>query len=322
MPPRGRTAGDSTLGSPGTADSALTVGAVDSYDTLANFSSRGPRLGDMAIKPDVTAPGVGIVAARAAGTTIDGAVNVGAYYTTLSGTSMATPHVADAAAILAQRHPEWNGQQIKSALTAHAAASKDSTVYQLGGRPHRHTGGSGRHAPGLRHHRLRRRTLAERHAPHPDPHPHLSQQRHERRAHHPGHVRGGCRRRPHAVRGHPGRRPADRPRRRHRRGHGHARPERPDARPVRRLSHGERRGRFLRPHLGRLSHRAHPARRDTQDHRPVRQRPADGHHDRARPGTATTARPWSPTRPSSPPSPWTESPPAAPRSSRTRPPGR
>ncbi|MEV6103427.1 S8 family serine peptidase [Streptomyces sp. NPDC051940] len=124
--------GESTLGSPGTADSALTVGAVDKSDVLADFSSRGPRLGDMAVKPDVTAPGVDIVAARAAGTTIPGAVNVGESYTTLSGTSMATPHVAGAAAILAQRHPEWDGQRIKSALTAHAVTAQNSTVYQQG----------------------------------------------------------------------------------------------------------------------------------------------------------------------------------------------
>ena len=46
----------------------LTVGAVDRQDRLATFSSRGPRVGDEALKPDLTAPGVGIVAARAAGT--------------------------------------------------------------------------------------------------------------------------------------------------------------------------------------------------------------------------------------------------------------
>src|SRR5699024_1985005 len=59
--------GVATLGSPGTADAALTVGAVDRDESLAEFSSRGPRPGDLAVKPDLTAPGVGIVAARAAG---------------------------------------------------------------------------------------------------------------------------------------------------------------------------------------------------------------------------------------------------------------
>ena len=92
-----------TVGSPGAAASALTVGAVDRDDNLAEFSSRGPRLGDNGLKPEITAPGVGIVAARAAGTTMGTPVDDA--YTTASGTSMATPHVAGAAAILAQEHP-------------------------------------------------------------------------------------------------------------------------------------------------------------------------------------------------------------------------
>ena len=47
----------STIDGPGAADAALTVGAVDRDDTLADFSSRGPRLGDAAVKPEITAPG-------------------------------------------------------------------------------------------------------------------------------------------------------------------------------------------------------------------------------------------------------------------------
>ncbi|MET8273192.1 S8 family serine peptidase [Streptomyces sp. NPDC005096] len=122
--------GESTLGTPGAADAALTVGAVDKSDALADFSSRGPRLGDMAMKPEITAPGVDIVAARAAGTNLG--TPVGTDYTTLNGTSMATPHVAGSAAILKQRHPDWTGQRIKEALTAHAKAAADQTVYQQG----------------------------------------------------------------------------------------------------------------------------------------------------------------------------------------------
>ncbi|WP_392673569.1 S8 family serine peptidase [Streptomyces sp. LN785] len=122
--------GASTLGSPGTADSALTVGAVDKSDVLASFSSRGPRLGDSAIKPEITAPGVNIMAARAAGTTMG--TPVSEFYTTASGTSMATPHVAGAAAILAQRHPDWTGQRIKEALTTHARIAPGSSVYEQG----------------------------------------------------------------------------------------------------------------------------------------------------------------------------------------------
>ncbi|MEE1813356.1 S8 family peptidase [Streptomyces sp. BE133] len=119
-----------TIGSPGTADSALTVGAVDKADALAGFSSRGPRVGDSAIKPEITAPGVNIVAARAAGTSMGTPVD--ANYTAASGTSMATPHVAGAAALLAQRHPDWTGRRIKAALTAHAKPGSAYSVYQQG----------------------------------------------------------------------------------------------------------------------------------------------------------------------------------------------
>ena len=75
---------------------------------------------------------MGIVAARAAGTSMPGAVHVGDHYTAVNGTSMAAPHVAGAAAILAQAHPDWPGQRIKEALTAHSAPSDAYTVYQQG----------------------------------------------------------------------------------------------------------------------------------------------------------------------------------------------
>ncbi|WP_433413877.1 S8 family serine peptidase [Microtetraspora malaysiensis] len=111
--------------SPGSADAALTVGAVDRKDRVAPFSSTGPRLGDHAVKPDLTAPGVGIVAAAAAGTADD-------THVAKSGTSMAAPHVAGAAAILAQRHPDWTGRQLKAALAGSAASSPGATPYQQG----------------------------------------------------------------------------------------------------------------------------------------------------------------------------------------------
>ncbi|MET7524698.1 S8 family serine peptidase [Streptomyces sp900116325] len=123
--------GQSTIGTPGAADAALTVGAVDRDDSLASFSSRGPRFGDGAVKPDVTAPGVGIVAARAAGTTLGDPID--ANYVALSGTSMATPHVAGAAALLAQQHPDWNAQQLKDALTSTAHTVPGTKVTEQGG---------------------------------------------------------------------------------------------------------------------------------------------------------------------------------------------
>ncbi len=56
--------GPGSIGCPGAADSALTVGAVDGADALADFSSQGPRAGDGGLKPEITAPGVDILAAR------------------------------------------------------------------------------------------------------------------------------------------------------------------------------------------------------------------------------------------------------------------
>nr|WP_042180747.1 S8 family serine peptidase [Kibdelosporangium sp. MJ126-NF4]CEL14559.1 probable secreted peptidase [Kibdelosporangium sp. MJ126-NF4]CTQ88924.1 probable secreted peptidase [Kibdelosporangium sp. MJ126-NF4] len=122
--------GPYSVGTPGSADAALTVGAVDRADKLAYFSSRGPRVNDLAVKPDITGPGVDIVAARAAGTTMGTPVDD--KYTAASGTSMATPHVAGAAAILAQRNPGWTGKQLKDAL---ASTSKpgDMTAFEQGG---------------------------------------------------------------------------------------------------------------------------------------------------------------------------------------------
>jgi subtilisin family serine protease len=121
---------EESIAAPGAAARALTVGAVDRDDRLAPFSSRGPRLGDGAMKPEVTAPGVGIAAARAAGT--DGGQDLSEFYTSMSGTSMATPHVAGAAAILAQRHPDWTGEQLKAALASTAVPSTGATVPQQG----------------------------------------------------------------------------------------------------------------------------------------------------------------------------------------------
>ncbi|WP_258401756.1 S8 family serine peptidase, partial [Micromonospora noduli] len=86
----GNDGSDGSVGSPASADAGLAVGAVDRDDELADFSSRGPRVGDDALKPDITAPGVDIVAARSA-TGVTGAP-VGDRYVTLSGTPMATTH--------------------------------------------------------------------------------------------------------------------------------------------------------------------------------------------------------------------------------------
>ena len=106
------------------------MGAVDVHDVMAGFSSRGPRLRDGALKPEVVAPGVDVTAARAAGTELGPVVDE--VYTTISGTSMATPHVAGLAAILKQEHPTWDGEQLKSAIANSTVPIADATGFDAG----------------------------------------------------------------------------------------------------------------------------------------------------------------------------------------------
>ncbi|MFE7329321.1 S8 family serine peptidase [Streptomyces sp. NPDC057565] len=116
-----------TVSSPGCVPSVLTVGAVDRDDTTAWFSSRGPVAVTHTLKPEIAAPGVDISAASAGGR--------GVYaYRTMSGTSMATPHVAGAAAVVRQAHPDWTAQQIKAALVSSArTGGKVAEADQTGG---------------------------------------------------------------------------------------------------------------------------------------------------------------------------------------------
>ncbi|MFJ8859166.1 S8 family serine peptidase [Streptomyces sp. NPDC102451] len=123
----GNSYGAGTIGSPGSAAKALTVAAVDKSDNRADFSSMGPLVRSYGLKPDLSAPGVDINAA--ASQSVPG---IEGMYQSMSGTSMATPHVAGAAAILKQRHPDWSGQRIKDALMSSSKELADHSPYEQG----------------------------------------------------------------------------------------------------------------------------------------------------------------------------------------------
>jgi serine protease AprX len=107
---------------PGLDPYVLTVGAVDAAGAVPAWSSRGPDFAGRA-KPDLVAPGVGLIGLRAPGSTIDLAnpsARVGDHYFRGSGTSMSTATVAGAAALVAAAHPDWGPDRIKAALTGTA----------------------------------------------------------------------------------------------------------------------------------------------------------------------------------------------------------
>ncbi|MDF8265700.1 S8 family peptidase [Luteipulveratus flavus] len=136
-------AGAAVLAYASTAGATATISAVDPTPVrapaMAGFSSYGPAKaggGDL-LKPDITAPGSGIIAA------VSPAGNHGNSFDSYSGTSMSTPHIAGIAALVRQAHPSWSPAAVKSALMTNATpldrtgapiqrAGKDATPLDYG----------------------------------------------------------------------------------------------------------------------------------------------------------------------------------------------
>jgi subtilisin family serine protease len=88
---------------------------------IASFSSAGPTAFGYNQKPDIAAPGLDVLSSTPPLTT-------GSKFSVFSGTSMATPHVAGAAALLLEQHPGWTAPQVKSALMSTAGAAWQNTA--------------------------------------------------------------------------------------------------------------------------------------------------------------------------------------------------
>jgi hypothetical protein len=100
---------DATALTAASAASSFVANTIQNptYRTAAGFSSGGPRFGDSALRPNITAPGVSIFS------TAVGTGNGGLYE---SGTSMATPHIAGVAALVRQAHPKWDEAAQRAAV--------------------------------------------------------------------------------------------------------------------------------------------------------------------------------------------------------------
>lgn len=108
--------------SPGTARTAITAGAASEDGRVAWFSSRGPSVKLVNVKPDVLAPGVNVRSTFP-----------GRGFQTMDGTSMATPHVAAACALLHALHAEWTPRQVKAAITMTAVPLDTGVMAQGAG---------------------------------------------------------------------------------------------------------------------------------------------------------------------------------------------
>jgi serine protease AprX len=138
--------GYGTITAPGNDPYVITVGATNSNgsssqsaETLTTYSSKGPTTYDHVVKPDLVAPGNDIVSLAAPGATLE-AIYPSAFvtgndgnndYFTLSGTSMATPVVSGAVALLLQQNSKLTADQVKARLmkTAYKSFPTSTTVW-------------------------------------------------------------------------------------------------------------------------------------------------------------------------------------------------
>lgn len=100
-------------------------------DVMGGFSSRGPNAQAEVVKPDVTAPGVAILAAYRSGSVAGDSSPWMTEFNVLNGTSMASPHAAGAAALLKALHPTWTPAQLRSAMmtsSTHAPILKEDAA--------------------------------------------------------------------------------------------------------------------------------------------------------------------------------------------------
>lgn len=119
----GNTPGGQSIGAPAAARLGITVGNSDEADLLHFTSSAGPSFPDLAMKPEIVAPGMFIRSAKLGGGTL-----------VASGTSMAAPHAAGVAALLLALHPDWKPEDVKAALTASAVPIDEEVMRQGSGR--------------------------------------------------------------------------------------------------------------------------------------------------------------------------------------------
>ncbi len=117
----GNDGGFNNIGSPGTAEKALTVGNCSKELQMAQNSSGGPSGGNGYIKPEVVAPGENITAPILNGE-----------FGSNSGTSQAAPHVTGICALLKEKHPEWTPEEIKSAIIQSCTPLNDIGVMKQG----------------------------------------------------------------------------------------------------------------------------------------------------------------------------------------------